>query len=100
MDGNALGGLLIEVFGHEMTDSQGSCLNCGAVNEFGALIVYRSGPGDVLRCPGCDSVLMVGTRRSPTVRGSTSGPCCGSRRRPDLTRLFTRRGSEAPPRAG
>ena len=29
------------------------------VNALGALIVYRSGPGDVLRCPSCESVLMV-----------------------------------------
>ena len=59
VDGNALGGLLIEVFGREMTDTKGCCADCGAVNAVGALIVYRSGPGDVIRCPGCDSVLMV-----------------------------------------
>jgi uncharacterized protein DUF6510 len=61
VDGNALGGLLIEVFGREMTDALGCCVSCGAVNEVGALFVYRSGPGDVVRCPGCTSVLLVAT---------------------------------------
>ena len=63
LDGNAVGGLLIDVFGREMTDSRGCCAACGAVNAMGALIVYRSGPGDVLRCPGCESVLMVAASR-------------------------------------
>lgn len=59
VDGNAVGGLLIEVFGHEMTDARGRCAACGAINAFGALLVYRSGPGDVVRCPGCESVVIV-----------------------------------------
>jgi hypothetical protein len=68
VDGNALGGLLIDVFGREMTDAVGCCANCGAVNAVAALIVYRSGPGDVLRCPGCDSVLMVAASLSERPR--------------------------------
>ena len=49
VDGNAIGGLLIDIFGREMTDSRGCCANCGTVNALGALIVYRSGPGDACR---------------------------------------------------
>ncbi len=59
LDGNALGGVLIEVYGQEMTDREGSCLDCGAVNPFGALVAYVSAPGHVLRCPGCGAVLLV-----------------------------------------
>jgi Family of unknown function (DUF6510) len=59
LDGNAVGGLLIEVFGHEMTDARGCCAACGAVNAVGALLVYRSGPGDVVRCPGCEAAVMI-----------------------------------------
>lgn len=59
LDGNAVGGLLIEVFGQEMTGASGCCAACGAVNAVGALVVYRSGPGDVVRCPGCDATVMV-----------------------------------------
>jgi hypothetical protein len=59
LDGNAVGGLLIDVFGREMTDAVGCCARCGSVHALGELIVYRSGPGDVLRCPSCTSVVIV-----------------------------------------
>jgi hypothetical protein len=62
VDGNALGGLLIEVFGREMTAVRQRCGQCGSVREFGALRAYTRGPGDVLRCPDCDTVLVVCVR--------------------------------------
>jgi DNA-directed RNA polymerase subunit RPC12/RpoP len=58
VDGNALGGLLIEVFGREMTDARGCCASCGTVNPLGAMRVYRSA-GDVIRCPTCGNVTIV-----------------------------------------
>jgi uncharacterized protein DUF6510 len=61
VDGNAMGGLLMDVFGREMTDARGGCASCGSENVMAELIVYRSGPGDVLRCPSCTTVLMVAT---------------------------------------
>jgi len=33
VDGNAIGGLLIEVFGTEMTTAVGTCARCGAVGD-------------------------------------------------------------------
>ena len=68
VDGNAIGGLLIEVFGREMTDARGCCAGCGAINAVGALVVYRSGPGDVVRCPGCGTVLIVATPHASAPR--------------------------------
>ena len=62
LDGNVMGGLLIDVFGQEMTDARGRCAHCGDENQVGALIVYRGGPGDVVRCPSCATVLIVATR--------------------------------------
>ena len=41
VDGNALGGMLLEVFGREMTDAHGACATCGAVHPVGAMRVYR-----------------------------------------------------------
>jgi hypothetical protein len=38
-DGNALGGLLHEVFGREMTDARGCCATCATVNLVGAIRV-------------------------------------------------------------
>lgn len=58
LDGNAIGGLLREIFAMEMTAAQGTCNNCGAVNEVGRLQVYVHAPGTVVRCPACESVLM------------------------------------------
>ena len=62
LDGNAMGGLLIEVFGQEMTEALGCCAHCGDENQVGALIVYRGGPGEVVRCPSCATVLIVAIR--------------------------------------
>ena len=58
VDGNALGGMLMEMFGREMTDALGSCGNCGKVHAIGEMRVYR-GPGDVVRCPTCTNVVAV-----------------------------------------
>ena len=59
LDGNAIGGLLMEVFGAEMTTAAGTCGSCGAVSQVAELAVYLGGPGTVVRCRSCDSVLMV-----------------------------------------
>ena len=58
VDGNAIGGLLAEAFGQEMTDARGCCGSCGSVRHLGEIIVYR-GMGDVMRCPSCGVVVMV-----------------------------------------
>jgi Family of unknown function (DUF6510) len=59
LDGNAIGGLLIEVFGAEMTTASGKCAHCGAVAQVAELVVYLEAPGTVARCRTCESVLMV-----------------------------------------
>lgn len=58
LDGNAIAGLLQEVFAVEMTTALGTCANCGATEPVGAVRVYR-GAGYVLRCPHCDNVLVT-----------------------------------------
>jgi Family of unknown function (DUF6510) len=58
LDGNAIGGLLGEVFVEEMTVAVTICAGCGAVREVGALAVYAQAPGTVVRCPGCDTILL------------------------------------------
>ena len=59
LDGNAIGGLLLEVFGTELTAAQGTCGSCGAQRPVAELAVYLRAPGTVVRCPSCDSVLMT-----------------------------------------
>ena len=58
LDGNALGGLLQEAFGVEMTDAPHTCGSCGAERPVGAHRFYR-GAASVLRCPVCDDVALV-----------------------------------------
>ena len=58
LDGNAAAGVLQEIFVHEMTMARAICASCGATNLVGGLAVYMHGPGTVIRCPGCDNVLM------------------------------------------
>jgi hypothetical protein len=59
LDGNAIGGLLQEVFGTEMTAAVSVCGNCGDTRPVAELVVYLQAPGPVVRCRTCDSVLMV-----------------------------------------
>jgi hypothetical protein len=56
VDGNAVAGLLQEVFAADVTGATGSCARCGATEPVGAAHVYR-GAGIVLRCPHCDNTL-------------------------------------------
>jgi Family of unknown function (DUF6510) len=58
LDGNALGGLLGELFGRELTAALGTCASCGAVGAIATLAVYAHAPGTVARCPACDSVVL------------------------------------------
>jgi hypothetical protein len=59
VDGNAIGGLLIDLFGAEMTAAVSTCRTCGATRPVAELVVYRQAPGTVVSCRTCGSVLMV-----------------------------------------
>ena len=59
LDGNAIAGLLQEVFGTEMTTATGTCAACGATGPVAECVVYLRAPGTVVRCRVCASVLMV-----------------------------------------
>jgi hypothetical protein len=62
LDGNAIGGLLLEVFGAEMTTATGTCGSCGTASLVAELAVYQRAPGTVARCRTCTAVLMVFVR--------------------------------------
>jgi Family of unknown function (DUF6510) len=59
LDGNAIGGLLLEVFGTEMTTATGTCAACFATGPLAETMVYLRAPGTVARCRRCTSMLMV-----------------------------------------
>jgi hypothetical protein len=59
LDGNAIAGTLVAVFGTEMTTATGTCATCGTHSMVGELGVYLRAPGVVVRCRHCDGVVMV-----------------------------------------
>jgi hypothetical protein len=57
LDGNAVAGLLGEIFAGEVTTAVGTCDGCGSSDAVGAIHVYQAA-GTVLRCPHCEDVLI------------------------------------------
>jgi hypothetical protein len=58
LDGNALAGLLHELFDAEMTLAPVECAQCGRIGEIGSLWAFTESPGFVLRCPACQGIVM------------------------------------------
>jgi Family of unknown function (DUF6510) len=73
VDGNAIGGLLIDVFGTEMTAAGSTCATCGASRPVAQLVVYQQAPGTVVHCRTCGSVLMVFVKAHDEVRINLAG---------------------------
>jgi Family of unknown function (DUF6510) len=59
LDGNAIAGLLVDVFGTEMTTAKGTCASCGTSAQLAELAVYVRAPGTIVRCRNCESIVMV-----------------------------------------
>ncbi|MEO7889591.1 MAG: DUF6510 family protein [Vicinamibacterales bacterium] len=58
LDGNAVAGELMEMFGTEMTANDAECGTCGQTHAVGALLAFTHAPGLVLRCPSCEAVVV------------------------------------------
>jgi hypothetical protein len=58
VDGNAIAGLLLTVFGRDVTAMDEQCAHCGTVSIVGTMRVYLRGPGVVVRCPACMDVVL------------------------------------------
>ena len=64
LDGNAVAGLLHEIFGAEMTLAASRCAHCDNRAAIGTLRVYDiHGPGIVMRCGACGQVVIRLMRR-------------------------------------
>jgi hypothetical protein len=66
LDGNAAAGMLMGIFGQEMTDEITICGHCRGRNPIGRLHVYTHGMGAIVRCPNCGGVQM----RVAEIRGA------------------------------
>ena len=58
LDGNAVAGLLAEIFGAEMTALPSECAHCGNHAEVGSMHAFTQGPGVTLRCSTCTQVMV------------------------------------------
>ena len=58
LDGNAAAGMMLEIFGVEMTAAPTECAHCGNEAEMGALMAFNQAPGMVLRCTVCEQVVV------------------------------------------
>ena len=75
VDGNALAGMLSELFVPEMTTVRCRCDACGRVEPLGAEHVYAhpQAPGAVLRCLHCDNAMLVIVQADGRWRLGSSG---------------------------
>jgi hypothetical protein len=58
LDGNAMAGLLHELFDAEMTVAPVECASCGRVGAIGSLWAFIESPGYVMRCPECQKIVI------------------------------------------
>jgi hypothetical protein len=65
LDGNAAAGLLSEMFLGNITAARATCCTCGKRDAIGALMCYAHEMGAVLRCAGCEAVVLR-VARTPT----------------------------------
>ena len=73
LDANAAAGMLRELFARDVTAAVATCAGCGAARPVGALLVYGHAMGAVLRCPGCDAVMLRLARTPGWLRADASG---------------------------
>ena len=76
LDGNAAAGLLSEMFARDVTIAQATCGGCGATKTIGALYLYAQEMGAVLRCPGCENVVLRLSRTHTHLWLDASGARC------------------------
>jgi uncharacterized protein DUF6510 len=77
LDGNAIAGDLLEVFGVDLTAATCVCASCGTSAFVAEAVVYMRGPGRVVRCRSCGVLLAV----LVTIRGITCVDLSGIARR-------------------
>ena len=66
VDGNAVAGLLHEIFGVEMTAAHLECASCGKEGEVGSLWAFVESPGyDEVACPGTLVRIFLPVRYEP-----------------------------------
>jgi hypothetical protein len=68
VDGNAVAGMLRELFAFDMTTAILACNGCGSTAALAEIRVYGGSMGSIFRCINCDTALL---RMARTPRGFT-----------------------------
>jgi hypothetical protein len=68
VDGNAVAGLLAEVFAGDATMVVGTCGGCGAVSVFAEAVVEMDDDAAIVRCRSCTHTLFTVLRDGDSVR--------------------------------
>jgi hypothetical protein len=63
VDGNAIAGVMHDLFARDMTTMGYKCPSCGRTGVMAEMAVYMSGPGVVARCRDCDTILLMLSER-------------------------------------
>jgi hypothetical protein len=58
LDGNAVAGMLSELFAFDMTTAILSCDGCGSTAELAEIHVYGGAMGSIFRCIHCDTAVL------------------------------------------
>lgn len=59
VDGNAAGGLLLEIFGRDMTSARAHCAHCDHDAALADAVAEVDAAGVILLCRGCDHTLLT-----------------------------------------
>lgn len=59
VDGNAAGGMLLELFGRDMTTARAACAHCDREAELADAIAELDPTGVILLCRGCGRTLLT-----------------------------------------
>jgi hypothetical protein len=59
VDGNAAGGLLLEIFGRDMTSARARCAHCRRDAEVADTVAELDDTGMILLCRGCGRTLLT-----------------------------------------
>ena len=73
VDGNAAAGPLAELFARDITAATATCAKCGRETPVGGLLAYGQTMGVVLRCAGCEAVVLRLVRTPGALRLDPSG---------------------------
>ena len=76
LDANAVGGMLYDIFGVEMTASPTECAHCGHEAELATLLAFTQAPGIVLRCSACEQVVLRIVQTTDSILLDARGAVC------------------------